>query len=243
MWAVFRKELAGFFSTLTGYVAGLVFLVLTGLLLWVLPGEGNILDTGQAAVTALFQSAPWVFLFLVPAITMRLFAEERREGTLEWLLCKPLRASALVAGKYLAALVLIGLMLLPTLVYVLSVYLLGAPRGSIDMGATWGSYLGLFMLAACYASLGLFASTLTRNAVVAFVLAALLSLLLYQGFASISALPLFKGHEFLVASAGMEEHYLSIRRGVLDSRDLLYFISVMVIALTAATVVLRRKRS
>lgn len=241
MWAIALKEFRGFFSSLTGYVAGVVFLVLTGLILWVLPGSGNLLDTGQASLSALFNTAPWLFLFLVPAITMRMVAEERRSGTLELLLSRPVDEFQIILAKYIASLALIFVTLLPTLVYFLSAYLLGSPRGSIDSGATWGSYVGLLLLAGTYAAIGLFSSSLTPNSIVAFVLGALFCLGWFIGFENIALLPFFKGHEHTVTALGIQEHYLSIRRGVLDSRDLLYFVSVIAVSLTSAHAALSNK--
>lgn len=242
MWPVYSKELSGFFATLTGYVAGVVFLVLSGLLMWVLPGAMNVMDTGQASLSTLFSSAPWVFLFLVPAVTMRMFAEEKRAGTLELLLSRPVSLSAVIMGKYLAALTLVLLMLLPTLVFYVFVYLLGAPVGSVDSGAVWGSYVGLLLLAGVYTAIGLFCSTLTANPIVAFVLSAVLGLLLYIGFESVSGLGLFVGREHVVARLGIEEHYRAIRRGVVDSRDLLYFLSLIVFFLFVSRLKLNRGR-
>lgn len=242
MWSIALKEFRGFFSNLSGYVAGVTFLALTGIMMWVMPGAGNVLDTGQASLSTLFSMAPWVLLFLVPAVTMRMLAEERKEGTLELLLTKPVSEWEVVLAKYLAAVGLVIAIMLPTLIYFLSVYLLGAPRGSVDSGATWGSYLGLLFLAMVYAAIGICISAFTANSIVAFVVASLLSLLCYIGFESLAMLPIFKGHEYLVATLGIEEHYRSIRRGVVDSRDVLYFASVIAIALTGARTALKRKR-
>lgn len=242
MGAIFLKEVAVFFGTLTGYVVGAVFLLLVGLGMWVLPSGGNVLDTGQATLDTLFQWAPWVFLFLVPGVTMRMLAEERREGTLEQLLGKPVRLIEIATGKFLAAWVLVVLILLPTLVFFWSVYHLGAPRGSVDVGASWGSYLGLLLLGGSYAAVGILCSSLSRNAIFAFVLAALLSLFIYQGFAQLSLLPVFGRYSYLVAWLGVEEHYHSISRGVVDSRDLLYFASIIALALAGTVVSLRKRR-
>lgn len=242
MWAIASKEFRGFFSSLTGYVAGITFLLLTGLMIWVLPGAGNVLDSGQASLSQLFSIAPWLFLFLVPAVTMRMLAEERKEGTLELLLTRPVSEWQIILAKYLAALALIIVIMLPTLIYFLSIYLLGEPRGSIDSGATWGSYLGLLLLAAVYAAIGLCTSALTSNPIVAFVLAALLSLVCYIGFESLALLPIFKGNEHAIATLGIEEHYRSIRRGVVDSRDIVYFASLIALALAVAQTALKRKR-
>ncbi len=224
MLALFRKEINSFFSSLTGYLVMIVFLVANGLFMWVFPGELNLIDSGYASLDTLFMMAPWIFLFLVPAITMRQFAEERKTGTLELLLARPLTAMQLVWAKYLASLALVLLALLPTLVYFLSVFLLADPPGNMDLGATWGSYLGLFFLASLYASIGIFCSSITDNQIIAFVLAAVLSFFMYLGFESIGSLPFLQKVNDLVIRVGISEHYQSMSRGVIDSRDLVYFL-------------------
>ncbi|HNK41187.1 MAG TPA: ABC transporter permease, partial [Flavobacteriales bacterium] len=180
MRALLRKEIRGFLGSLIGHVVIVVFLLITGLFLWVFPD--NILDLGYADLGPLFFLAPWVFLFLVPAITMRSFSEERRTGTLELLLTKPISEFTLVLGKYTAAVLLVLLALIPTLVYYWSVGQLAVPTWNIDAGGTWGSYLGLFFLAACFTAIGVFASTLTDNQIVAFLIAAVLCFGLFMGF-------------------------------------------------------------
>ncbi|MCS6916453.1 MAG: gliding motility-associated ABC transporter permease subunit GldF [Chitinophagales bacterium] len=233
MMALLRKELISFYGSAMGYVATAVFLVLTGLVVWVFPG--NLLDYGYASLEVFFDQVPLVLLFLVPAITMRLFAEERRSGTLELLLTRPITAWSIVLGKYLAALVLLVLSLLPTLLYLYTVAELSAVRGDVDYGAMAGSYFGLLWLGAVFTAVGLFASVLTENQIVAFVLAAFLNFLLYAGMDALSALVI--GHvavSDLISRLGMQYHYDSISRGVVDSRDVLYFASVSFLFLSAA---------
>ncbi|MBN1986866.1 MAG: ABC transporter permease subunit, partial [Prolixibacteraceae bacterium] len=168
MYSLFRKEIKTFLGSLIGYLAVLVFLLVTGLFLWVFPGVYNIPDSGYATLEPLFSLAPWLYLFLVPAITMRFFADEKRSGTIEILLTHPISDFKLVLAKFLAGMVLVVFSLLPTLLYFLSVFLLGEPLGSIDVGATWGSFIGLFLLAAIYVAIGVFASSLTDNQIVSF---------------------------------------------------------------------------
>jgi len=224
MFSLFKKEITGFFGSLTGYVVVLVFLLATGLFLWVLPGNFNIPDGGYASLEGLFELAPWVYLFLVPAITMRMFAEEKRMGTMEVLLTRPLSVMQIVWAKFLASLLLVAICLMPTLLYFYSVYVLGNPVGSIDIGGTWGAYIGLFLLAAIYVAVGLFASALTDNPVVAFILALFMSFIAYLGFDLIGALqlPLHIGQA--LSNLGINQHYESISRGVVDSRDLVYYL-------------------
>ncbi len=231
MKALILKEIKAFFNGLSGYIAVLAFLVIMGLFLWVFPAEYNIPDAGYATLDSLFLLAPFVFLFLVPAITMRLFADEKRMGTLEMLMTKPLGRLELVFSKYLAGVVLVALSLLPTLVYVLSLRLFSAPPGP-DMGAIWASYLGLLFLGMVYAAIGLFASALTENQIVAFILALFLSGILYIGPEMLHSLESLGPLDHFVRQLGLFTHYSSMGRGVIDSRDLLYFLGVIVFFLS-----------
>lgn len=242
MIALLRKEIAMFFSSLTGYLVVTVFLLVTGLLLWVVPGDLNILFGGYASLEALFFLAPWIYLFLVPAVTMRLFAEERRTGTMELLLTRPLSELQIVAAKYLAGVALVFISLLPTLFYYWSVSQLGNPVGNIDTGATWGSYIGLFFLAAVYVAIGVFASSLTDNQIVAFVLAVLLCFVFFYGFEAASQIPGLKGSRDALVFLGINEHYKSVSRGVVDSRDVVYFLSVIALFVWATKTVLNSRK-
>lgn len=226
MFALLRKEINTFLSTLTAYVVIVVFLLATGLFLWVFPGNTNVLDGGYADLKSLFFIAPWIFLFLIPAISMRSFSEEKRSGTLELLYSRPLNHYGIIMAKYLAVLGLVLFSLLPTLIYYFSVWILGEPAGNIDLGGFWGSFIGLFFLAAIYVSIGIFASSLTDNQVIAFILGMLISFLVFTGFEYLASLPLFHGMGHVVSALGINEHYASMSRGVIDSRDLVYFISV-----------------
>jgi ABC-2 type transport system permease protein len=227
MYALFKKEINGFFSSVSGYIVIIVFLIANGLFLWVFPGDLNVFDSGYASLDTMFLISPWVFLFLVPAVTMRLFSDERRTGTIELLLTRPITDLKIVLAKYFAGLVLVIVSLIPTLVYFVSVYKLGNPVGDIDTGGTWGSFIGLFFLASVYAAIGIFASSTTDNQIVAFIIAMLLSFFLYIGFESISSLSLFGNHEGFIASLGINDHYKSMSRGVIDTRDIVYFIAVI----------------
>jgi len=242
MYSLFRKEITSFFGSLTGYLVAIVFLMANGLFLWVFPGNYNLLDNGYATLDSYFSLAPWIFLFLVPALTMRLFAEENRSGTLEILVTRPMSLFQLVWAKYLAGLVLVLLCLLPTLVYFYSIYMLGNPVGNWDSGAAWGSFIGLFCLAAAYVAIGLLSSALTDNPVFAFIVALFLSFFAYMGSefaASLNLAPAVK--EFLI-DLGINEHYLSISRGVVDSRDLIYFISISLFFLVLTSVFLQQRQ-
>lgn len=227
MIAVFRKEIGAFFSSIVAYLFIGVFLLLTGFVLFVYP-QSSLLDSNYASLQALFDNAPLLFLFLIPAITMRSFAGEQQEGTLEFLATKPIRFGEIVLGKYLASLSLAVFALLPTLVYAWTVYELGAPRGNLDLGALAGSYIGLLLLAAVFTATGIFASALAGNQIAAFVLAALLCFVLLNGFDFVGQLPVFSGKgDDIVEMLGIQYHYRSLSRGVLDSRDLVYFFSLI----------------
>ena len=242
MFSLFRKEITSFFGSLTGYLVAFVFLMANGLFLWVFPENYNILENGYATLDSYFSLAPWIFLFLIPALTMRLFAEEKRLGTLEILITRPLSLFQLVWSKYLAGLVLVIICLLPTLVYFYSVYALGNPVGNWDSGAAWGSFIGLFLLAALYVGIGLLASVLTDNQIFAFIVALFLSFFFYSGFDFIASMNLpLSVTEFFI-NIGINEHYLSVSRGVLDSRDLIYFISVTLVLLVLTSIFLQQKQ-
>jgi ABC-2 type transport system permease protein len=238
MLAIFRKEISGFFSSLTGYMVILVFLLINSLFMWVFPGEWNIFDTGYAGLDTLFFLSPWVFLFLVPAVTMRMIAEEKRLGTIELIYSRPITERGIIWGKYLASVLLVLLALLPGLIYYISVYMLGETPGNLDRGGTLGAFLGLFLLASVYAAAGIFASSLTENQVVAFILAVFICFFLFMGFDSFAYLPGMKKVDEFVLNLGINEHYKSVSRGVIDLKDAAYFIAVALIFNEATRLVL-----
>jgi ABC-2 type transport system permease protein len=227
MYTLFRKEISGFFSSLTGYIVIIVFLIINGLFIWTFPGVNNVLDSGYASLDSLFSIAPWVFLFLAPAVTMRMFSDEKKSGTIELLLTRPLSDFQIIFAKFFAALSLVLFSLLPTLIYFYTVYKLGNPMGNIDTGGTWGSYIGLFFLASIYVSIGVFSSSVTDNQIIAFILGMLLCFGVYIGFDYLSEIGAFKSINSFVINLGINEHYKSMSRGVIDSRDMIYFISVI----------------
>ena len=242
MLSLLKKEIRGFFSSLTGYIVIILFLAITSLFLWVFPGEMNIMDAGYATLEPLFFIAPWVFLFLVPAITMRMFAEERKSGTLDILLTRPLSEMQVILAKYLASVMVVLLSLIPTLIFFISVYFLGNPTGNIDSGGTWGSYIGLFFLSAVYASIGLFASSFTENQIIAFLVSVVLCFFLYAGFDMLSALPAFHKIQTLVVYLGVSEHYKSISRGVIDTTDIIYYLGIIALFLFLTRTVLESRK-
>lgn len=229
MLALIRKEIRAFFGSLIGHITIVVFLLLTGLFLWVFPD--NILDSGYADLGSLFYIAPWVFLFLVPAVTMRSFSEERRTGTIEFLLTKPLTELHVVLAKYIAALVLVVIALIPTLVYWYTLHELAVPKGNVDVGGIIGSYIGLFFLGGCFAAIGVFASALTDSQIVAFLVAVFLGFFLFLGFDLIASFEALGALEGPIKAVGIQAHYASMSRGVLDLRDVLYYLGVIMIFL------------
>lgn len=242
MKSLFIKEISSFFSSITGYLIIIVFLIVNGLFLWVFPGEMNILDSGYASLETLFTIAPWIYLFLIPAVTMRSFAEEKKSGNLELLLTRPLTEMQIILSKYLSSLLLAIIALIPTLFFYYTVYKLCGNNNTIDAGATWGSYTGLVLLAAAYISIGIFASSLTDNTIVSFILAVLLCFLLYTGFNSIAYLSIKGALGTFLLNLGIDAHYSSMGRGVIDSRDLLYFISVIVVFLIFTRIKLNSRK-
>ncbi|WP_339625622.1 gliding motility-associated ABC transporter permease subunit GldF [uncultured Winogradskyella sp.] len=225
MLAILKKEINTFFASPIGYLVIGVFLLLNGLFLWVFKGEFNILDNGLANLSSFFLLAPWILIFLVPAVTMRSFSDEKKQGTLELLVTKPISHFQIVLGKYFGALVLIFIALVPTLLYVYTVSQLGSTVGNLDTGSIMGSYFGLLFLIAAYTAIGVFASTLSDNQIVAFIIAIFICFFFYFGFEGISNYNLFDGL-FYMENLGMAAHYNSMSRGVIDTRDLVYFISI-----------------
>ncbi|NND05378.1 MAG: gliding motility-associated ABC transporter permease subunit GldF [Saprospiraceae bacterium] len=231
MWAIFRKEITNFFSSLTGYVVIGVFLTFLSLMMWVFP-EYSLLEYNYATLDQLFEIAPMIFLFLIPAICMRSFSEEKQIGTLEILFTKPLTEWDIILGKFFGALALVGLAVLPTLIYYYSVWSLGSPVGNIDSGEVIGSYIGLLFLGSIFVAISLYASVLSNNQVIAFLVAAFVCFLVYYGFEFISAVPSFVGTiDDVLQKVGIGFHYRSISRGAIDSRDVIYFLSGVVLFL------------
>ena len=243
MFSLYRKELSAFFASATGYIVTAIFLIATALFLWIVPSDFNIFYGGYATLESLFILAPWIFLFLAPAITMRLIAEERRAGTLELLLIRPLSPLQIVLAKYLAGLTLIAIAIVPTFIYVAFVYILGDPVGNLDMGATMGSYIGLLLLGAIYIAIGIFCSSFTDNQIVAFIVAATICFVFYQGFDALSDIPAFKNISSAISYAGIDAHYTSLSRGVIDSRDVVYFLSVAAIFIFITAFIVERRKN
>lgn len=224
MKSIVFREIKSFFGSPIGYLVIAVFLIGNGLFLWVFEGEYNILNSGFADLSPFFTLAPWILIFLIPAVTMRSFSDEKKQGTLELLLTKPLSIWQIVNGKFLGSMLLIVMAIIPTLIYVWVISGLGSPEGNIDMGSTMGSYFGLLFLIAAYSAIGIFTSTLSENQIVAFIVAVFLCFFFYFGFESVARIvPSFQSK---ISSIGMQDHFKSMSRGVIDTRDVIYFLSV-----------------
>jgi len=240
MISIAKKELHQFFSSLTGYITIVLFLAINALYLFVLK-DSNIFDFGYATLVSFFEFAPWIFIFLIPALSMRSFADEFKSGTFETLQTRPLTQWQIVLAKYVAILLVIIIALIPTLLYVITIHSLSS-TGGVDGGAITGSYIGLFFLAAVFAAISIWCSSLTSNAVIAFLLSAFACIILYFGFTAISKLPVFTGNaDYYIGMLGIDFHYQSISRGVVDTRDLIYFLSVIYLFLFATQKKLNKK--
>ncbi|MBC7745064.1 MAG: gliding motility-associated ABC transporter permease subunit GldF [Flavobacterium sp.] len=224
MLTVFAKDFSDYFNSLVAYITIGVFLVVTGLFLWIFP-DSSIFEYGYAGLESLFNIAPYIFMFLIPAITMRSLAEEHKEGTFELLATRPLTDWQIVFGKYFASLLIIILALLPTVIYYVTIYQLGVTKGNVDSGAVIGSYIGLILLGAGFTAIGIFASAISKNQIIAFIIAVFLCFIAFSGLDSISQVLSLQNYDTIITSFGINQHYQSISRGVLDTRDLIYFIS------------------
>ena len=239
MLAILKKEFNAFFSSPIGYLVIAVFLVINGLFLWVFDGDFNILNAGFADLTSFFFLAPWIFIFLIPAVTMRSFSDEYNSGTIEILKTKPISDWQIVLGKYFASYLLIICALIPTLIFVYSVSNLANPIGNIDVGSLLGSYFGLLFLVGTYTAIGVFSSTLSSNQIVAFIIAVSISFFLFFGFDSMASL--FGNDAYSIQNLGMNQHFKSMSRGVIDTRDLIYFVSITIFFLVITKIRLGRE--
>lgn len=241
MLVIFKKELSVYLSSLIAYITIIIFLAVLSLFLWVFP-DSSIFEYGYASLESLFNITPFLFMFLIPALTMRSLAEEKKEGTFELLAAKPLTDWDIVLGKYFATLAIILLALLPTTVYYYTVYNLGTSLGNIDSGAVAGSYIGLFLLGGAFTAIGIFCSSLTKNQIIAFAIAVFLCFFTFSGFDSISSIILLQKADWLLISLGINEHYQSMSRGVLDTRDLVYFLSFIALFLLITKTILGSRK-
>lgn len=240
MRALYWKEINSFFSNLSGYLILGVFILTLGLLVWVFP-DSSVLDYGFADLETLFVSTPFVFIFLIPAITMKMLAEEKKTGTWEILMTSPLPVWKIVLVKYLASLTLVFVALLPTLTYYFSIVQLGEPQGNIDHAGFFGSWIGLYLMGAVFAAIGIFSSALTQHQIIAFIGGAFISFLLYFGLASLVQLQIMGPMALWLEEFSLSYHYDSLGRGVIDPKNLAYFLSTITLMLGLTVVLLRQK--
>lgn len=241
MIQILIKEINVFLNSLIAYIIISVFLTGIGLLMWVFP-ETSVLNYGFADMSSFFSLSPYIFMFLIPAITMRMFSEEKRGGTMELLLTKPIRDIDIIFGKYLAGVFLVAFSILPTLLYYFTISHLGNPVGNIDTAGVIGSYFGLFLLGAVFTSIGIFSSSFTENQVIAFVIAVFLCFFLYFGFNAISTIGAFGSATDLIDQIGIMYHYNSMSKGLIDTRDLIYFLSVISAMILLTNLILRSRQ-
>ena len=241
MFVIFLKELSSFFNSLVGYLVISIFLLAIGLLIWVFP-EYSLLNYGYAGLDSFFSITPFLYMFLIPSITMRTFAEEKRLGTMELLLTRPLTDMQIIGGKYLASCALVLLSLLPTLLYYATIYELGSPKGNVDSAAVAGSYIGLALLGAVFCAVGVFASALTDNQIIAFMIAVFFCFIIYTGFSQIAAINIWSAYSFTISQLGIDFHYNSISKGLIDTRNLMYFFSLIIAMLYATKLLLASRK-
>ena len=241
MKSIVLREIKSFFGSPIGYLVIAIFLLLNGLFLWIFEGDFNILNSGFADLSPFFTISPWILIFLIPAVTMRSFSDEKKQGTIELLMTKPISIWEIVSGKFFGAFLLIVIAIIPTFIYVYVISSLGLPEGNIDMGSTMGSYFGLLFLIAGYTAIGIFTSTLSENQIVAFILSVFLCFIFYFGFQGVATF--VKGFEDIIAAFGMDFHFKSMSRGVIDTRDVLYFVSISILFLSMTVYKLKALKS
>ena len=242
MIALFRKEISQFFGSLTGLLTIILFLLVNALFLWIFSGDFNLLDFGFANMDSFFMLSPIIFLIFIPAICMRLFSEEFRSGTMENLLTKPIALWNVVFSKFLAANVLVLIAIFPTLIYFFSIYFLGETIGNLDIGGIMGSYLGLFMLSSAFIGIGVFASSISPNQVVAFLIAIVCNAIIYYGFDVLSSISFLQNWDLYISNLGIASHFSRMSKGVIDSRDILYFLSLCFLFLMLSKTTIQLKR-
>ncbi|MFN8355692.1 MAG: gliding motility-associated ABC transporter permease subunit GldF [Spirosomataceae bacterium] len=240
MFSIFRKEINSFLNSLIGYLVIAVFLTTSGLIFWIFP-DTSVLDYGFAEMGTFFSLTPYIFMFLLPAVTMRLFAEERKGGTMELLFTKPITDWQIIGGKYLAACFLVVLAVIPTLLYYVTLYKIGNPQGNIDSAGVFGSYIGLLLLGAVFAAIGVFTSSLTDNQIVAFLIGVFGCFLLYVGIGSLAGLSIWGEGGYWIQQFGLDYHYNALGRGLIDSRNVMYFVSFIALFLWLTKWKLERK--
>jgi len=242
MITLYKKELGGFFSTIIGPLIIGLFLLINGLLLWSNISEFNILDNTYASMDAFFIVSPLIFLLFIPAISMRSFSEEYNTGTIESLITKPIAPYKIVLGKFLAIFTLVVISIIPTFLYVITIYFIGETFGNLDLAGIFGSYIGLFMLSGIFTSISVYASSLTKNQVIAFILAIIISTIFYFGFDLLSKVKIFESINFILPKIGISYHYNIMSKGLLLLSDIIYFFSISFVFLKLTEIVIINKR-
>jgi len=242
MIALLRKEISVFFSTLIGYLIIGIFLLINSILLWSDFSDMNILSYGYADMDIFFTTAPLFFLLFIPAISMRVFNEEYTSGTIETLITKPITSLQIVLAKFLAVFILVLFAILPTLIYVVSIYYLGESVGNLDLAGIMGSYFGLIFLCALFSAISIYASSLASNQIISFAIAILLSTLFYFGFDVLSELVFFQNFDLFIQQIGISFHYEMMSKGLVKLSDIIYFVSftILFIKLTELVIIERK---
>ena len=242
MFAIFKKELWSYFGNWSAWIIIGAFSLISALFLFFFENDFNILEIGTASLQSFFTLSPWLFLFIIPALAMKSFAEEQQNGTLQWLFSQPLSISEIVSGKFFAVFLVGILCLLPSLVYLYSVYVLGVPAGNLDLGATLGSYFGIILLIAAFSAVGILASSLSSNQIMAYLLGVFLNFILYFGIEQLANFKLLGGADYLLQNLGFYHHFIAFTRGLIDTQDVFYFLLVIGLSLFLAKVFVEKKK-
>lgn len=242
MFALFKKELWTYFGNWSAWLIIGAFSLIGTLFLFFFENDFNIFAIGSASLQSYFVLVPWLLLFIIPAISMKTLAEEEQSGTLNWLFSQPIKVSEIIIGKFLSVWLVGNLCLLPSLVYLYTVYILGVPTGNIDLGATVGSYIGLIILIAAFSAVGILASSLSKNQIMAYLLGVLISFFLYYGIEQLASYKLLGGVDYILSNIGFYQHFLAFTRGLIDSRDVFYFLLVIGICLFLAKISVEKKK-
>lgn len=239
MKALYLKEIRSFLSSVIGYVFILIFLITSGLFHWVISYNTNLLEGSESDLIPFFNLSPTIFLILIPAITMRSIAEERKNGTIELLFTRPISDLNVLLAKYFAGVTLLTIAIVPTIVFYASMHYLGSPVGVIDDGATFTSYIGLLLLGSTFVAIGVFASSITSSQIVAFILAMFFCWFFYDGLTLLGSFNLMGDFDYLIRYCGMSFHYDAIKRGVIDSSDVVYFLSLISVFIFASLTIIK----
>ena len=242
MLALFKKELWSYFGNWSAWVIIGAFSLITTLFLFFFENNYNIFDIGMASMQSYFSLVPWILMFIIPALSMKTIAEEQQNGTLYWLFSQPLKIKDIILGKFFSVWFIGVLCLIPSLVYFYTIFVLGVPRGNMGTGATLGSYFGLMLLIGAMTSIGMLASSLSSNQIMAYLLGVFMCFILYFGIEQLASYKLLGGADFILQNLGFYQHFLAFSRGLVDSRDVFYFILVMVVALGLSTYFVQKKK-